>query len=331
MLDYLQNPPIYASLMQKLIAQDRPNYLAITPSAGQKISQENKELSHFLGCEITRPFSFNLESFYFLLSKLSQKYKVALVLSSHQMLYSAYLALPNKESIIPIIPDKKSGQIDIENALEKGADCFLIPYLNEDILTLNLHLDEILKDVFTLWDISYALALGLPLPKNANFLIANGENLGLMRPFGIMAGKDILDLGLYLEIENLYGVFLEAIRLQKVPKENQAQLFFEILKKELQEDCYCFFETSSNTLPLGLKGIKARNLIQSLIFDDISLINGQECLFGFAKPSFVLQLMGYSENQARELLSLSFKEKVDINRLAQKIIQKYRQIKSLQG
>ena len=113
--------------------------------------------------------------------------------------------------------------------------------------------------------------------------------------------------------------------LTQSPKDSQS------IKSLLSNFSIYFFETSSNTLPLGLKGIKARNLIQSLIFDDISLINGQECLFGFAKPSFVLQLMGYSENQSRELLSLSFKEKVDINRLAQKIIQKYRQIKSLQG
>lgn len=331
MLDYLQNPPICDSLMHKLLAQSRPNPLAITPNATQKISQENKELSEFLGCKITRPFSFNLESFYFLLSTLTQKYKVALALSSHSMLYHAFLALPNRDLIIPLIPNKVSGKIDIQKALEMGADCFILPYLNEDILTSNLHLDAAMEGVFSIWDISYALALGLPLPKNADLFLANGENLGLMRPFGIMAGAEVLDFGLYLEIENLYGVFLEAIKIQKAPKENQAKLFLEALKKELQEDCYSFFDTPANTLPLGLKGIKARNLIQSLIFDGISLINGQECLFGFFKPSFVLQLMGYSENECRELLSLSFKESLEIEALAQKIAQKYRQIKSLQG
>ncbi len=331
MLDYLQNPPICDSLMCKLTAQKRPNPLAITPNAIQKIKQENKELSGFLDCKITRPFSFSLESFYFLLSKLTQKHKVALALSSHYMLYSAFLSLPSRDLILPLIPEKTSGQIDIEKALKWGADCFIIPYLNEDILTSNLHLDEVLEGVFSIWDIGYALALGLPLPKNADLLLANGENLGLMRPFGIMAGAEVLDFGLYLEIENLYGVFLEAIKIQKTPQENQAKLFFEALKKELQEDCYCFFETPANTLPLGLKEIKARNLIQSLIFDEISLINGQECLFGFFKPSFVLQLMGYSEKQCRELLSLSFKESLEIEAFVRKIAQKYRQIKLLQG
>ena len=66
MLDYLQNPPINLELMQKLIASKQPNYLAITPNASEKIWRENQALSNYLGCKIARPFSFNLESFYFL-------------------------------------------------------------------------------------------------------------------------------------------------------------------------------------------------------------------------------------------------------------------------
>ena len=314
MLDYLQNPPINPELMQKLIASKQPNYLAITPNASEKIWRENQALSNYLGCKIARPFSFNLESFYFLLTKLTLKYKVAVVLSSHQMLYGAYLSLKERDSIIPLIPDKKSGQICIKEALEKGAECFVVPYLNEDIF--------------------YALALRLPLPQNANLLLANGENLGLMRPFGVMLSKEaeLGEFALYLEIENLYQVFLEAIKKQEIPSSNQAEKFYLALKEILGDDCYAFFETPNNTLPLGLQGIKARNLIQSLIFDGISMINGQECLFGFSKPSFVLQMMGYTEQKARELLSLSFKkENCNIEWLAEKISQKYRQIRLLQG
>ena len=334
MLDYLQNPPINSELMQKLIASKQPNYLAITPNASEKIWRENQALSNYLGCKIARPFSFNLESFYFLLTKLTLKYKVAVVLSSHQMLYGAYLSLKERDSIIPLIPDKKSGQICIKEALEKGAECFVVPYLNEDILTSNFHLDKELKEVFSIWDISYALALRLPLPQNANLLLVNGENLGLMRPFGVMLSKEaeLGEFALYLEIENLYQVFLEAIKKQEIPSSNQAKKFYLALKEILGDDCYAFFETPNNTLPLGLQGIKARNLIQSLIFDGISMINGQECLFGFSKPSFVLQMMGYTEQKARELLSLSFKkENCNIEWLAEKISQKYRQIRLLQG
>ena len=43
MLDYLQNPPIKHSLMQKLIAIDSPNYFALTPNALQKIQQDKED------------------------------------------------------------------------------------------------------------------------------------------------------------------------------------------------------------------------------------------------------------------------------------------------
>lgn len=334
LLDSLQNPPIKTPLLQKLISPKFPNFQAITPNAAQKIQQENKALSEFLGMQRVRPFSFSTETFYYLLSKLSLQYKIALALSASPLLYYAYLSHPNKEDFIPLIPDKKSGKLDLKTAKDKGANCFILPYLNEDILTLNACFDDFFEERdFVVWDISYALSLGLPLPKRANIFLANGENLGLMRPFGILASQksDFYGLGeTYLEIENLYEVFLEAIQSQENLKEDYAKEFFECLKSHIQDSCYLFYPTPKNTLALGLKGNRARDLIQSLIFDEIQLINGAECLYGFLRPSFVLQLMGYTETQARELLSLSFYDKkADLKKIAYKIAQKYQQLQRL--
>ncbi|WP_104721748.1 nitrogen fixation protein NifS [Helicobacter mesocricetorum] len=332
MLDYLQNPPIKHNLMQEFIQVDSPNYFALTPNASQKIQQDKEALNLVLKTKALKPFSFSLESFYFLLDQLSQQFKVALILSSHKMLYEASLHF-KKGTFIPLIPNFEDGKIPIDKAIAEGADCFIVPYLNEDILTSNANLDEILKPYFSIWDISYALALKLPLPQNANIYLANGENLGLIRPLGIMASKDKDFYGLsvgYLELENLYAVFLQAIQTQKISHKDYALPFFENLHNLLGDDSYIFYPSVANTLALGLKGIKARSFIQSLIFDNIRLINGQDCLFGFLSPSFVLQLMGHTQERARELLSISFIDfQGDIQKLTQKLAQKYLQVKAL--
>ncbi|TLD84438.1 nitrogen fixation protein NifS [Helicobacter sp. MIT 11-5569] len=339
MLDKLQNPELNQDLNAKLLTTRTCNYQAITPNALQNLRKDNAELCALLNAQIARPFSFNLESFYFLLQFLARHYKVALALSGHSLLYQAYLQLEGKSSIIPLLPDSTTGFITqklLNNALDSGADCFILPHINEDILTQN-SIESLPANVLKIIDISYTIPLNLPLPK-ADMLLLNGENLGLMRPFGILTSNQTSFYGIpsiYLEIQNLYAVFAEAImqKRQKIEKLDLSQSFFHSLQAILGEECYYFYQTPPNTLSLGLKGIKARNLIQSLIFDGIHIINGQECLFGFNQPSFVLRLMGYSEAQARELISLSFLEIAPslIPQIAQKIAQKYLQLRQLQA
>lgn len=345
MLDRLQNPSLIPSLNTMLMDVKTPNFQAITPNAIQKIHQENMELCALLCAKIARPFSFSVESFYFLLQHLSKHYTIALALSSHNLLYQAYLLMENTANIIPLLPSYETGKItqeSIELAYKQGADCFIIPAINEDILTENI-LDSLPSDALKIIDISYPLALNLPLEnllRIYDIALINGENLGIMRPFGVLASKKDNFFGLpsiYLEIQNLYITFTQALHLRKEMAQNSylrnlAQEFFYILEATLKDSCYCFYKTPPNTLALGLKGIKARNLIQSLLFDKIALINGQECLFGFTQPSFVLRLMGYSEMQSRELISLSFLEITPslIPQFAKKIAEKYLQVRTLQ-
>lgn len=353
MLDRLQNPPLNKELNQHLIDIKTANHQSILPAQSQEIFKEKAALCEILGKKFLRPFSFNLESFYCLLINLcSANWKIALALSSHDMLYCAYWELPlqYRENIFPLLPDFTSGSISqdsINAALNWGANCFIMPVLNEDILTSN-PIESLPQNVIKVVDISYALALNLPLPQ-ADIMLINGENLGIMRPFGIFASNEYWGVygvsNNFLEIPRLYGTFRQAIMLKnsnaksatnEIPSD-LARIFFDALRINLEkmgmrESCYLFYPTPPNTLALGLKGIKARNLIQSLLFDDIGVINGQECLFGFARPSFVLREMGYSEAQARELLSLSF---LDISpsvipEIAQKIAKRYLQLRNLE-
>lgn len=349
MLDRLQNPPLNRELNRHLIEVKTANHQSILPVQSQEIFKEGVALRELLGAKFLRPFSFNLESFYFLLTNFCHHYKVALALSSHNMLYCAYWELPlqYRENIFTLLPDFTSGSISqdsINAALDWGADCFIVPVLNEDILTLN-PIESLPQNVLKVVDISYAVALNLSLPK-ADIMLLNGENLGIMRPFGILASSEFYGISnIYLEIPHLYETFRQAIMLKRLNAKSVeseipsdlARIFFDSLRIHLEKmgmrgSCYLFYQTPPNTLALGLKGIKARNLIQSLLFDDIGVINGQECLFGFARPSFVLREMGYSEAQSRELLSLSF---LDISpnlipEIAQKVAKRYLQLRNLE-
>ncbi|CAM2895837.1 nitrogen fixation protein NifS [Helicobacter burdigaliensis] len=332
MLDYLQNPPTNWEFMG-LIGGEFVRPKLLNPNVKMQIRAENEELCKELNMKIAKPFSFSVESFYFLLKKLVKKYKVALALSSHRFLYEAYLLLEEKDKIIPLIPSYEKGEICIQEALTLGAECFVLPCINEDILTSNLHLQEALKDKICIWDISYALALSLPLPKGASAYLINGESMGLLYPFGILA-HSCADFGdfneLYLEIFGLYRAFLESIKKHTPLKQDYAPDFFNALKDILQDSLVLSFKTPKNTLAIRLKDNKARNLIQALMLEDISCINGQECLFGFMQPSFVLRLMGFDTEEAREFLSLSFCKEFDIQSVAKKIAFKYKQFQAMQ-
>lgn len=335
MLNKLQNPELNPAFNARLFCVKHPNYQAITPTHAKQIQAENAALCELLNTRIARPFSFSVESFYFLLQTLSKHYKIALGLSGHNLLYQAYL-LANIPTIVPLIPDCSLGyitKVQIQNAQNLGANCFILPHINEDILTQN-PLQFLPQNTLNIIDISYTIPLNLPIP-SADILLINGENLGLMRSFGILASKQTDFYGIpsvYLEIQNLYATFRDAISHKRIAQDDAAQIFLQTLQSLLKQQCYCFYPTPANTLCLGLKGIKARDFIQSLIFDNIACINGQECLFGFSKPSFVLRLMGYQDAQARELLSLSFLEvpQTLAQRIAQKVAQKYLQLLKLQ-
>lgn len=106
--------------------------------------------------------------------------------------------------------------------------------------------------------------------------------------------------------------------------------FFESLKAKLQDNIGLFAPlhlSAPNTLALRLKHIKAREIIQALQIEGIYAINGLDCLYGNAKPSFVLQSMGYEEAQCRELISISYVDLKDIESIATSIANAYLQLR----
>jgi len=85
--------------------------------------------------------------------------------------------------------------------------------------------------------------------------------------------------------------------------------FLKELKENFKEDIYFFVSPNSTleySLHFGLKGIKAREFIRTLALFKIFITNGEGCSLGLAKPSRVIQAMGYSEEQSRNSIEFSF-------------------------
>lgn len=100
----------------------------------------------------------------------------------------------------------------------------------------------------------------------------------------------------------------DALKTQSFNFELKAK-FLKELKKSFKEDLYFFVDPNSTleySLHFGLKGIKAREFIRTLALSKIFITNGEGCSLGLAKPSRVIQAMGYSEDQSRNSIELSF-------------------------
>ncbi|WP_051420500.1 hypothetical protein [Helicobacter pametensis] len=317
-LDLLANPPLIASNHTQLLSRRSQNLPPISQDLFKKNQRELCALGEYFGLQGGENFSFLSGDFVELFVHLRDK-KIGFAISNHQQAYQAYKLTQNLCDFTPIIPDQESGII---SALP-DCDVYILPLINQDLLTLNpisqLKANILNKNpnaIFVI-DISYAVARGEKLgfdPCLQTILLCDGESLGFLRGYGIYLTTD-QHFSLFPPtryIDGLYSAILEEIQRRATPnKQDYKDQVFELLQKELGDDMMLFAPLTSslpNTLALRLRHIKARSLLQSLFLEEIFAINGQECLFGFASPSFVLQEMGYTQDQARELLSLSFDE-----------------------
>lgn len=108
--------------------------------------------------------------------------------------------------------------------------------------------------------------------------------------------------------------------------------FLLALKDSFKEDIY-FFASPDSTLPyslhFGLNGIKAREFIRTLALSKIFITNGEGCSLGLAKPSRIIQAMGYDEDSSRNAIELSFVDDMtmdEVKKIADKMLMKYRQL-----
>lgn len=337
-LDILQNPTLNQEFNHCLLNQKTQNLPPILQEGFKKNQNDLRELSGYFGGESGGNFGFSSGAFIELFSCF-QSFKIAFALSNHQQAYQAYQSTFNLFDFKPILPNVHNKIIE---DLQDFKDCevFIIPYINQDILTIN-PIEQLYKQILSfnpnallIVDISYALRFGEKpqLQKNMIFL-CDGESLGFLRGYGIyLCHSHLTHLFPPIRyIDGFYSAFLQAIITYSTPPKDYKLKVYQLLQSLLNHHISLFAPLSScftNSLPLRFQNIKARLLLQSLYLDKIDAINGQACLFGFNSPSFVLKEMGYSDLESRELLSISF-EGFDLQ-IFEALAKHYLQIQALE-
>lgn len=347
-LDFLQNYPLNPEANAILINSAYPNLSALNPTEMSIFKQKSAEFASIFGGNMAFPFGFGCSDYLALFSQISSK--IAYATSNHQQAHTAVKLLKNQP--FKLTPNSKSGKIEldiIDDALNENCDCFIIPFVNQDILTINdiiaikEKLQKKLKDFILIIDISYAQSSQIPIPNildTHTIFLLNSESIGLLRGNGIIIAKDFFIPNIFpqnLANVKLFDAATWAVKnpMIKLANSTDSKIFFyNKLKDILKENLSLFApleNTLPNALPLRFHSIKARIFLQSLLIAKIYAINGQECLFGFSKPSFVLQEMGYSQTQSRELISISYTnlEDKEITSLIKTLAHTYTQILSI--
>lgn len=350
-LDFLANFPHNHKANALLMRDDLPNPNTLESSFIQSLSADSKQLASMFGMSASQSFDYTSGSFALLFQLLhTHHFHIALASSLHQQSFYAAALYP---SITLFAPCQTSGVIDSLPSMPSHKNLALfIPYINQDILTQNpidtlisqtLHSYPnalIFLDISLLASVldSRILSVLCALTHPQIVFLCNAENIGLMRPSGFLLShtrisqehKEILHAlsrFFLLRAQLFQASYLALQDILRTPKISDEK--FELYKKLklLLDDSLSLFapleSTLPNALPLRFRHIKARLLIQALSVEGIFAINGQDCLFGNAKPSFVLASQGYDEPSTRELLSISYHHALDLDALAHRLSNAY--------
>ena len=321
-LDYLQNPPLDKALTELVNPNFTFSSIADKEHFERVESARNALKKHF-GKQYAMPFSFTSSGFVELFLQFK---KIYFLPTLH---YEIRRAL---EIVRPFVALQEITDLtkNLDSTTNKDSTLFIAPLINEDIFSVN-QIPEIRNATLAL-DISYALALGLEIERDkANILLVNATPLGLPRDFGLIIADKI-----YTSTIHKNGVseaFLGAINERRAKKFSVDLSYglFEKLKSLFGKDIDLFTrDFAPHTLPLRLRHINTRYLIEHLYLDNIFIQASQDCALGFIKPSYTLLSLGFSPKQARELCAVSFEVLENADLVAQKIFESYKMIRLME-
>ncbi|MCX2717914.1 cysteine desulfurase [Helicobacter sp. MIT 21-1697] len=358
-LDFLANVPLNADA-NALLADTYPNINTLDSANLHTLKEDSHNLACFFGKSHSHSFNYGSGDFLSLFSTLfAHHYHIALAPSLHQQsFYAAELFKHIAPQGLSFLPLNQQGIIEsARQNTQKTQYVFFMPLINQDILSHN-PIESLIEQILSthpraLIFIDISLFISTLSQEKCAFLrslqnpqivlLCNGESIALMRPSGfIVSDFDKLDSIHKETLEAFFNTTLLRPHLFKAanyalecivsspPIQESKHIFFDCLKTHLGENISLFAPlelTAQNALPLRFKHIKARLLIQALSIEGIYAINGQDCLFGNAKPSFVLRSMGYDEPSTRELLSVSYIHLDSIESTAYILAQAYTQLR----
>ena len=300
-------------------------------SSNVEFENLSKNLTSRFNFSCLHSFSFSKEGFLGLMLEL--KADIAVSLGESEAVVQAaelYSSLGFNVRYISLMPD---GTIDYEeiNAL-KLKYLFVSPYIIDTFVKVDL---KKVKELFsgtvisnisatldaTNCDVSYFDVYKLSGYFTHSVLLHNElfaeQNLASIDTVGLKLISDTVNKG--IEIISCKHEFLK------------------ILKETIKDDLIFYVDadaTLNNVVHFGLKGIRAREVIRNLSLENIFVTNGEGCSLGLSRPSRIIKIMGYTELQSRQALSLSFCKNLssdEILYVVSKISKSCRQIKALHG
>ena len=300
-------------------------------SSNESYLKLENELKNRYSFEDINSFSFSKNGFLSLLLELNSKGKIAISLGETQSLIDGAKLFESLGFKIIYLDLLKDGSVDTSKIEKENIDfLFLSSYVMDTFVKTNL---EEIKKLTNAKIISNASA---NFDKNSDVIYFDAYKLtGFFTHSLILFNNDLFEEQVISQKDSIaLRNILEALKEQKFELEMK-NIFKERLQKVLKDDIY-FFVDEEKTLPytlhIGLKNIKARELIRTLALDEIYISNGEGCSLGLSKPSRIIQTMGYDELTSRNAITLSFCEKYDdntIEKIVNKIAKRYLQIKVL--
>lgn len=278
-------------------------------------------------------FSFCKDGFLGLFLELGKKGKIAVSKGESQAIYDAALLYESLGFHLVWIDLEKNGLVNIEQIKDSNVDfVFVSSYVMDTFVKTNLQkIKDVTKakiisnasaDFDCLSDCVYFDSYKLTSFSTSGVLLFNGD-LFKEKAFG------------FIDSISVYTVF-EALEKQNFVNSLKDK-FKNKLEELFKEDIYFFVDsklTLDYSLHFALKNIKAREIIRTLGFDEVHITNGEGCSLGLSKPSRIIQSMGYDETTSRNALCFSFTQELSdeqIEQTVKKIVQKYRQIRVLNG
>ncbi|OCL99462.1 Cysteine desulfurase [Aliarcobacter thereius] len=286
-----------------------------------------KEFLNIYNFKKLKTFSFSKDGFLSLFIEL--KGKIAVSQGESLALIEAAKTYSNLGFEIEFIELTKDGNIDLEKIKNMDFDyIFLSSYIMDTFLKVDINkikkltkakiISNASADFSSYSDLIYFDNYKLSGYFISGILCFNDENISQEN----IGFTDTLSIKFCLEA------------LKRRDKTSMKNVFIKKLEDKFKDDLYYFIDNKNsleNSFHIGLKDIKARDLIRTLAFDEIFLSNGEGCSLGLSKPSRVIQNMGYEEIISRNALSFSFNFDIsdeNIDKIVDILYKKYIQIKS---
>ena len=313
--DIAFNTP-YASLSMDTLSHNQ-NYLDIQNKYIKKFNRQKQQT-----------FSFTKNGFFAIFMQLKGKIAVSLG-ESEAIVAGAKIALSCGQDIV-FLNIQKNGELDF-SCIDSSLDyIFVSSYIMDTFVQVDLHKIQTLTQAKIISNASATMDLD-----TSDILLLDGYKLTKQGELGVIIYNDWLEDS-YVGDTHLATLCmcLEGLEQQTRNEEVKA-IFLAKLQETFQENLFLFIEPNLSldwVLHIGLKHIKAREIIRTMALDDIHLTNGEGCSLGLMQPSRVIQEMGYSELESRWCLALDFSttySSEQIDSFIKLLYKRYKQIKAL--